>query len=102
MSFLRRQVVPLVAACTLGLAISLQVAVAKKNKRDTNPVQMEEQKRAVHVLNRLAFGPGPGDVERVTTMGIDKWIDQQLHPEKIDDHALDARLAPFRSLHMNT
>jgi uncharacterized protein (DUF1800 family) len=102
MSFLRRQVVPLVAACTLGLAISLQVAVAKKNKRDTNPVQMEEQNRAVHVLNRLAFGPGPGDVERVTTMGIDKWIDQQLHPEKIDDHALDARLAPFRSLHMNT
>jgi uncharacterized protein (DUF1800 family) len=102
MSFLRRQVVPLVAACTLGLAISLQVAVAKKNKRDTNPVQMEEQKRAVHVLNRLAFGPGPGDVERVTTMGIDKWIDQQLHPEKIDDHDLDARLAPFRSLHMNT
>jgi uncharacterized protein (DUF1800 family) len=102
MSFLPRQAVPLVAACTLGLAISLQVAVAKKNKRDTNPVQMEEQKRAVHVLNRLAFGPRPGDVERVTAMGIDKWIDQQLHPEKIDDHALDARLAPFRSLHMNT
>ena len=35
-------------------------------------------------------------------MGVDKWIDQQLHPEKIDDHALDARLAPFRTLHMDT
>jgi hypothetical protein len=86
----------------MGLAISLQVAIAKKNKRDTSAVQMEEQKRAIHALNRLAFGPRPGDVERVTAMGIDKWIDQQLHPEKIDDHALDARLAPFRTLRMDT
>jgi uncharacterized protein (DUF1800 family) len=35
-------------------------------------------------------------------MGVDKWIDQQLHPNKIDDHALDARLEPFRTLRMNT
>ena len=63
---------------------------------------MDEQKRALHALNRLAFGPRPGDVERVTAMGVDKWIDQQLHPEKIDDHALDARLAPFRTLRMDT
>ena len=35
-------------------------------------------------------------------MGVDKWIDQQLHPDKIDDHALDARLAPFRTLRMDT
>ena len=63
---------------------------------------MDEQKRALHALNRLAFGPRPGDVERVTAMGVDKWIDQQLHPDKIDDHALDARLAPFRTLRMDT
>ena len=58
---------------------------------------MDEQKRALHALNRLTFGPRPGDVDRVTAMGVDKWIDQQLHPEKIDDRALDARLAPFRT-----
>ena len=63
---------------------------------------MDERKRALHALNRLAFGPRPGDVDRVTAMGVDKWIDQQLHPEKIDDRALDARLAPFRTLHMDT
>ena len=63
---------------------------------------MDEQKRALHALNRLAFGPRPGDVERVTAIGVDKWIDQQLHPDKIDDHALDARLAPFRTLRMDT
>jgi uncharacterized protein (DUF1800 family) len=35
-------------------------------------------------------------------IGVDNWIDQQLHPDKIDDNALDARLSPFRTLHMNT
>jgi uncharacterized protein (DUF1800 family) len=105
MSFLRRQTVLLVIVLTLGLAVSLQFAIAKnekKNKKDSAAVQMDEQKRALHALNRLAFGPRPGDVERVTAMGVDKWIDQQLHPDKIDDHALDARLAPFRTLHMDT
>jgi len=105
MTFLRRQTVLLVIVLTLGLAVSLQFAIAKnekKNKKDSATVQMEEQKRALHALNRLAFGPRPGDVERVTAMGVDKWIDQQLHPDKIDDHALDARLAPFRTLRMDT
>jgi uncharacterized protein (DUF1800 family) len=102
MSSLRRQAVPSVAACTLGIALSLQFAIAKKNKHDPANVQMDEQKRAQHALNRLAFGPRPGDVERLTAMGVDKWIDLQLHPEKIDDRALDARLAPFRTLRMDT
>src|SRR6266478_4367644 len=102
MSFLRKQAVLLVAVSTLALAVSLQFASAKKNKRDPAAIQMNEQKRALHVLNRLAFGPRPGDIERVTAMGVDKWIDQQLRPEKIDDHALDARLAPLRTLRMNT
>jgi uncharacterized protein (DUF1800 family) len=102
MSCLRQKIVVLVAASTLGLATFVQLAIAKKNKRDTSAVQMDEQKRALHALNRLAFGPRPGDVERVRAMGVDKWIDQQLHPDRIDDRALDARLAPFRTLRMDT
>ena len=101
MSFLRKQSVLFAAIFALGLALSAQFGIAKKNQRDS-AVQMDERKRALHALNRLAFGPGPGDVDRVTAMGVDKWIDQQLHPEKIDDRALDARLAPFRTLHMDT
>lgn len=38
---------------------------------------------ALHVLNRLAFGPRPGDVARVMTIGVDAYIDEQLHPEPI-------------------
>jgi uncharacterized protein (DUF1800 family) len=84
-----------------ALAASADYAIASKEKRaTTNPA--DEQKRALHALNRLAFGPRPGDVEKVSAMGVDKWIDQQLHPDKIDDHNLEARLEPFRTLRMNT
>jgi len=68
-----------------------------QKKRKNPPGAKDEQKRAVHALNRLAFGPRPGDVERVAQMGVDKWIELQLRPEKIDDSALDSRLAPFRT-----
>jgi uncharacterized protein (DUF1800 family) len=102
MDLLRRKIVLLVAVPTLGLGVSLQFSIANKNKQQSATTQLDEQKRALHALNRLAFGPRPGDVERVTAMGVDKWIDQQLHPDKIDDHVLDARLQPFRTLRMNT
>ena len=45
-----------------------------------------------HALNRLAYGPRPGDVERVKQIGLSAWIEQQLHPDAIDDSALKARL----------
>jgi len=65
-------------------------------------MQMDAHERAVHALNRLTFGPRPGDVERVTQLGVDKWIELELHPDKIDDSALEARLGPFRTLGMGT
>jgi uncharacterized protein (DUF1800 family) len=61
-----------------------------------------ERESALHLLNRLTFGPRPGDLNRVLAIGIDKWIDQQLHPKSIDDHALDARLSRLRSLRMSS
>ena len=41
------------------------------------------QANALHVLNRLAFGPAPGDLDRVTRMGAPAWIAEQLHPERL-------------------
>src|SRR6476619_6029905 len=63
---------------------------------------MDDAKPIVHALNRFTFGVRPGDVERVRAMGLDKWFDEQLHPEKIDDGAVESRLAPFRTLKMST
>ena len=42
-----------------------------------------------HVLNRLGYGPRPGDVERVRAMGLGRYIDEQLHPERLADAAAD-------------
>jgi len=50
---------------------------------------------AVHALNRLAYGPRPGDVDRVARGGVMRWIDAQLAPEHIDDAALATRERQF-------
>jgi len=84
----------------LGLACSVPQLLAKK-KDPPADTGANEQKRAVHALNRLAFGPRPGDVQQVMAMGVDRWIDLQLHPDKIQDDAMDSRLAPLRTLHMS-
>ncbi|HUP60299.1 MAG TPA: DUF1800 domain-containing protein [Thermoanaerobaculia bacterium] len=53
-----------------------------------------ERQRAEHALNRLAFGARPGDVERVMRIGVDRWIEQQLHPERIADRTFPAIRSP--------
>ncbi len=75
--------------------------LAKKKNQPTDAAS-NEQKRAVHALNRLTFGPRPGDVQQVMAMGVDRWIDLQLHPEKISDKDVEARLEPLRTLRMST
>jgi uncharacterized protein (DUF1800 family) len=57
---------------------------------------------AVHVLNRTAFGPRPGDVQRVMKMGVDRYIDEQLHPDTVPMPAeLADRLAKLRQGQMS-
>ncbi len=90
------------AALLAAAGLTAQFALGGKKDQPAAETQMDSQKRAVHALNRLTFGPRPGDVERVTQMGVDKWIELQLHPDKIDDSALAAKLAPFRTLNMGT
>ena len=64
--------------------------------------ELTEDEATLHALNRLAYGPRPGDVERVKQMGLEKWIDLQLHPEKIDDSAAEARLEQYPAIRMST
>ncbi len=99
MAFLcgRRQI--LAAALLMAGLATTQFALGRKKEKSA---ALDERKRAMQALNRLTFGPRPGDFDRVAQMGVDKWIDLQLHPDKIDNSALEARLAPFRTLQMNT
>jgi uncharacterized protein (DUF1800 family) len=91
-----------VLLCGLSIPSGFGKSKEKKEKYDAALLRLPEQKRALHVLNRLTFGPRPGDVDRVKAEGIDKWIEQQLHPEKINDSELDARLRSFPTLAMST
>lgn len=84
----------------VGVAAVLCFTPAIARKKDPAP-QADERQRAIQALNRLTFGARPGDVDRVIAVGVDKWIDQQLHPDSINDDAVNVRLAPFRTLRMS-
>jgi len=84
------------------LLVCLFAVAAKKKSADASIGTMDPAKRALHALDRLTFGPRPGEVERVSKMGVENWIELQLDPDRINDSNLDARLAPFRTLRMNT
>ncbi len=65
--------------------------------------QMTDDQKALHALNRLTFGPRPGDLEQVKQMGVQQWIEQQLHPESIPENpVLLAKLAPLDTLDLST
>ncbi|HKW62615.1 MAG TPA: DUF1800 domain-containing protein [Candidatus Acidoferrum sp.] len=79
----------------------------KKTKQDPAlkglPItELSADEAILHALNRLAYGPRPGDIERVKQMGLAKWIDQQLNPNSIDDKAVEARLQEYPTLRMST
>jgi uncharacterized protein (DUF1800 family) len=61
-----------------------------------------DDKTILHVLNRTGFGARPGDIERVRQIGLETYIDRQLHPERIPNDALTAKLAGFGTLEKST
>ena len=71
------------------------VGLAALTVRAADGQPLTERQKIIHVLNRLGYGPRPGDVEQVEKMGLQKYLQQQLHPERIDDSALRADLAKF-------
>src|SRR5271166_5873434 len=82
-------------------------AAEKKPKADPAlkglPItELSTDEAILHALNRLAYGPRPGDLERVKQMGLAKWIEQQLNPKSINDSAVDARLTVYPTLTMST
>jgi len=63
--------------------------------------KLTKDEQIVHVLNRLTFGPRPGDEEEVRRMGIDRWIDLQLHPDRIPENPILAdKLKPFETVRL--
>jgi uncharacterized protein (DUF1800 family) len=61
---------------------------------------LSEDERITHALNRLGYGPRPGDVERVRQMGLARWIERQLEPGRIPDERVESALKAFPTLAM--
>ena len=81
---------------------ALAAAVAAMAWCPTFAADSAGQAEALHVLNRLAFGPAPGDLDRVTRMGAPAWIAEQLHPERLALPAyLADQLATLRTPHQS-
>jgi uncharacterized protein (DUF1800 family) len=89
-----------IAAVLAGILAANPTVLAEKSK---SAVPANPDDRAItHVLNRIGFGPAPGDVDRVRQMGLQAYIDQQLQPERLADAGMTARLAQFETLAKST
>lgn len=106
----RRWRTTLQAALALALCVVLveQPVVAESASRKTKDQaaadakgQLAGDQRILHALNRLTFGPRPGDVAAVQAMGLDRWFAQQLNPAAIDDSAVETRLEQFPAMKLN-
>jgi uncharacterized protein (DUF1800 family) len=87
----------------VGAVVVLAITGTRAAEHPGNGVPAKPDDRTiVHVLNRIGFGPAPGDVERVRRIGLHAYIDQQLHPERIADDAMASRLASFETLSKST
>jgi uncharacterized protein (DUF1800 family) len=65
--------------------------------------QIPKNQRILHALNRLTFGPRSGDIERVRAMGLKKWIDLELHPDRIAENpVLEDKLKTLDTLAMTS
>src|SRR5215470_7235099 len=73
-------------ATLLCAAAGLQAGTIRQNARSDYgqfEKKLSKDQAILHALDRLTFGPRPGDIAAVKKMGLDAWIDLQLHPEKI-------------------
>src|SRR5258707_11603222 len=103
---MRHQAVRALLAVSLILTFSgITVRARKKNAAEDRQWsgQIAKDQQVLHALNRLTFGPRPGDVENVQRIGLKKWIDQQLPPERIPENpVLEAKLQPLSTLRMSS
>ena len=86
---------PAAAAALVAALVCLTARAPEANAPAT------DDRTIAHLLDRVTFSARPGDIDRVRRMGIVAYVDEQLHPERIDDGALQARLAGFETLNLS-
>ncbi len=79
-----------------GAKTPLKTVIARSDVRE-----LPADQQIIQALNRLTFGAKPGDILKVRSIGLDNWIDQQLHPEKINDDAMSSFIANYSALNQD-
>jgi len=74
----------LAAAC---MCLLVGCAKAQLTPTPDSGRELTADQQVYQALTRLSFGPRPGDVAKVRAMGVDRWIESQLAPDRIDDRA---------------
>lgn len=92
----------------LGVALSSLLAEAAPKPSATAPglklpwreAGWTEREAAALLLDRLTYGPRPGDIDRVVAQGLEKWLADQLRGD-LRDPGVDAKLASFKSVKLS-
>ena len=88
-------------AVALLFAAGLSLNAKKPALASPFTISLSSDQKIVHALNRLTFGPRPGDFDQAGKMGLKKWIDLQLHPDRVAENPLlNEKLAPLDTLRM--
>jgi uncharacterized protein (DUF1800 family) len=97
--------------CSIVLAISLSSPLgfaqemSQKGKKPvakkSNLKNLTEEQKASHLLDRVTFGPRPGEIERVMKIGWKKYLEEQLNPDRISDKVVEEKLKPLESVHLS-
>jgi len=107
MKLTRAQFLGAATATVGGLALSGCTEITRRVSRTSLPeqigtVDVEASDPAWRALNRMAYGPRPGDVERVRRIGVDAYVEEQLAPEHIEEPwAAWMRLMPLDTLDLD-
>lgn len=76
--------------------------LAVKPDTKTGAKALTEDQKILHVLNRLGFGARPADVEKVKSIGLQKYIDQQLNAATIEDAVAETKVKNLEVFNMST
>jgi uncharacterized protein (DUF1800 family) len=79
-----------------GAKTPAKTVIARSDVRE-----LPADQQIIQALNRLTFGAKPGDILKVRAIGLDKWIDQQLQPDKINDDAMSTFVRNYSALDEN-
>jgi uncharacterized protein (DUF1800 family) len=95
---MHQRAIPAAIVTVIYLVSGISSFAAKKQ----NAATLSKDEKILHALSRLTFGARPGDAERVRALGLNKWIDLQLHPERIPENpVLAEKLRPLDSITMS-